>query len=284
MLWDRCLGSIMNIRVCAYIAVLLMASGLLAEQKTQTPNLAQSSASKVNECKDLGNVKDLENDALEQCRDTLEREITGLNDQLGYLRDIRGYYLPELANAKAQRDKARQQESERKISETEPWAGLEQGQGQQLKIVSDSITQKELAKNAKTQGLKGIDSEIDRRLNIERGAQDFKKLMSLLFAIIVGVVILCFFGVAWQDSKVRQEIFAGQAGIQFVTLFSLVIAIILFGITGVLDGKELGALLGGLAGYILGRSGVGAAPAPPGAGAAPEAPGAGAAPAPPGAA
>jgi presenilin-like A22 family membrane protease len=74
------------------------------------------------------------------------------------------------------------------------------------------------------------------------------------FAFIVALVIIGFFVVAFKDEKVRQEIFAGQAGIQFITLFSLVIAIILFGITGVLEGKELSALLGGLAGYILGRS------------------------------
>jgi hypothetical protein len=48
-------------------------------------------------------------------------------------------------------------------------------------------------------------------------------------------------------------IFSGQAGMQFVTLFSLVIAIILFGITSILEAKELAALLGGLSGYILGR-------------------------------
>jgi hypothetical protein len=36
-------------------------------------------------------------------------------------------------------------------------------------------------------------------------------------------------------------------------LFFLVIAIILFGILRILEGKELSALLGGLSGYILGR-------------------------------
>ena len=41
---------------------------------------------------------------------------------------------------------------------------------------------------------------------------------------------------------------------QFLTLFSLVIAIILFGITQILEGKELAARLGGLSGYILGRT------------------------------
>lgn len=83
--------------------------------------------------------------------------------------------------------------------------------------------------------------------------QDFKLKMSTTFAILVGVVIAGFFIIAFRDQQVRREIFAGQAGIQFVTLFSLVIAIILFGIIGILEGKELAALLGGLSGYILGR-------------------------------
>jgi hypothetical protein len=75
----------------------------------------------------------------------------------------------------------------------------------------------------------------------------------MAFALLVGLVILCFFYIARIDERVRQAIFSGQAGIQFITLFSLVIAIILFGITGILEGKELAALLGGLSGYILGR-------------------------------
>src|SRR6476620_2525461 len=51
----------------------------------------------------------------------------------------------------------------------------------------------------------------------------------------------------------RRAIFSGETGIQFLTLFSVVIAIILFGIINILEGKELAALLGGLSGYILGR-------------------------------
>jgi hypothetical protein len=59
---------------------------------------------------------------------------------------------------------------------------------------------------------------------------------------------------ARKDDKVRQAMFSGQSGIQYVTLFSLVIAIIVFGLTAILEGKELSALLGGLAGYILRRT------------------------------
>ena len=74
-----------------------------------------------------------------------------------------------------------------------------------------------------------------------------------IFAILVGAVIIGFFGVALRSDKIREAIFTGESGIQFVTLFSLVIAIILFGVLKILEGKELAALLGGLSGYILGR-------------------------------
>jgi hypothetical protein len=99
-----------------------------------------------------------------------------------------------------------------------------------------------------------IDAELARRADLEQPKQLFKLQMSGVFAVLVGIVIVGFFAVAFRDEQVRREIFAGQAGIQFVTLFSLVIAIILFGIIGVLADKELSALLGGLSGYILGRS------------------------------
>jgi hypothetical protein len=84
--------------------------------------------------------------------------------------------------------------------------------------------------------------------------QEFKRIMSITFAVLIGVVIAGFFLLAFKDDTLREKVFGGQAGMQFLTLFSLVIAIILFGITGILEGKELSALLGGLSGYILGRT------------------------------
>ena len=47
--------------------------------------------------------------------------------------------------------------------------------------------------------------------------------------------------------------FSNQQGLQFITLFSLVIAIILFGVLKILEAKELSALLGAISGYVLGR-------------------------------
>ncbi len=110
-------------------------------------------------------------------------------------------------------------------------------------------------------------------LTTETLSNSYTNTSTIIFSILVGGVILGFFGIAFRSEKVRDAIFSGESGIQFVTLFSLVIAIILFGVLGILEGKELSALLGGLSGYILGRgsfqtppkqggTGAAAAPAP----------------------
>jgi hypothetical protein len=84
--------------------------------------------------------------------------------------------------------------------------------------------------------------------------QSFRLTVSLLFGGLIAAVIVSFFVLAFRDEVMRRAIFSGETGIQFLTLFSLVIAIILFGITSILESKELSALLGGLSGYILGRA------------------------------
>lgn len=122
-----------------------------------------------------------------------------------------------------------------------------------LEQVRESIKQKQGELDDKRKRRDVIDAEMNRRIDLETPKQKFKTSMSTTFAWLVGLVIVGFFAVAFYDPSVRQEIFSGTSGIQFVTLFSLVIAIILFGITGILEGKELAALLGGLSGYILGR-------------------------------
>lgn len=84
--------------------------------------------------------------------------------------------------------------------------------------------------------------------------QKFRTDTSWVFAGLISAVIIGFFVLAFKDEVMRRAIFSGETGIQFLTLFSVVIAIILFGIINILEGKELAALLGGLSGYILGRT------------------------------
>ncbi|HET8669532.1 MAG TPA: Ig-like domain-containing protein [Candidatus Saccharimonadales bacterium] len=109
--------------------------------------------------------------------------------------------------------------------------------------------------------LQCIQSKISQLTSPE---QNFRTSTSWIFAALIGAVIIGFFVLAFRDEVMRRAIFSGETGIQFLTLFSVVIAIILFGIINILEGKELAALLGGLSGYILGRTSQRVAPpAPP---------------------
>lgn len=98
-----------------------------------------------------------------------------------------------------------------------------------------------------------IENEIDQVILAADEENEFRLIISLLFTGLVAFVIAGFYVMAYKNNVVANA-FGGEKGIQFITLFLVVIAIILFGIMGVFGGKELSALLGALSGYILGRS------------------------------
>ncbi len=198
-------------------------------------------------------LKKLDYEHIARRRDALQESIGKLTDRLNALRDIK-MSLSQLSMV----DRGMQAEIKRYIAETEIVVGLGQDQAYNPSALDTLTRSTEKTIQRQRQELKDIDSEIGTRLNIEAQAQKFKQTISKYFSYVVGAVIVLFFAVAFSDSEVRRRIFTGQSGIQFITLFSLVIAIILFGITGVLEGKELSALLGGIAGYILGKSGTAA--------------------------
>lgn len=90
---------------------------------------------------------------------------------------------------------------------------------------------------------------------MESGREEFKKNTAFNFAGLIGCVILGFFLIILfaKRENTAGQIFSGQHGLQFITLFSLVISIAMFGVLGILEGKELAALLGAISGYVLGR-------------------------------
>jgi hypothetical protein len=106
----------------------------------------------------------------------------------------------------------------------------------------------------KTDKLSGVGAKVTELNNTSFVSQNFKKQISWSFAFLVGLVIVGFFIVAYKDEKIRKSIFSGDSGLQFITIFSIIIAIILFGITEVLGGKEIAGLIGGISGFILGRT------------------------------
>jgi hypothetical protein len=192
--------------------------------------------------------------ALAGQKDAAKQDVSDINTQVSWLQSLIGVVdqLKQMQNDKT----AKPEEVDvlrKQVKEYEGYAQVAAGTAMSADLRT-LLRQKQSDLAAKKKLVDDLETELSRRVDIERPKQTFKAQMSLVFAFIVALVIIGFFVVAFKDEKVRQEIFAGQAGIQFITLFSLVIAIILFGITGVLEGKELSALLGGLAGYILGRS------------------------------
>jgi hypothetical protein len=110
-------------------------------------------------------------------------------------------------------------------------------------------------KEDKRRRLFSVEQKIASLFDASRDVNQFRSNATYTFGILVFIVVGGFYVIAWYKHGVAETIFAGELGMQFITLFLIVIAIILFGIMGTLEGKELAALLGGLSGYILGRAG-----------------------------
>ena len=91
-------------------------------------------------------------------------------------------------------------------------------------------------------------------LEPEMRQQRFRMMVSMAFIILVAMLLFMFFFTIYRKSgKNIYRQLLGSSGLQFVTIFVLIIAIILFGILGVIEGSELAAILSGISGYVLGK-------------------------------
>jgi hypothetical protein len=234
----------MSLRLLVLVALLTITARITSGQSVSP----KSSASVTQTPKQNDDFSAWSIEALLHERDTLGQQIPDLANQIGWINDAIAKRTTRdqlVALHKSTED------IDKDINQTLSYASMA---GVQLSELDARLVQHQNTMEDKRNRRATIDAELTRRLDLERPKQNFKLEMSAVFAFLVGMVILGFFVMAYRDEQVRREIFAGQSGIQFVTLFSLVIAIILFGIIDVLEGKELAALLGGLSGYILGRS------------------------------
>lgn len=114
--------------------------------------------------------------------------------------------------------------------------------------------------------ISNCNNQLDITLAPEIRQQRFRTNMSITFSALIGLLLLVFFTMLFLRSgkNLSKELLSGN-GLQFITLFVLIIAIILFGILNILGGSELAAILSGISGYILGK-GVGNPIAPAGGG------------------
>ena len=215
---------------------------------TQTTSTAQTVP---DPCAELAQYKDFL--ALADRRAELLAESQQLTIEINELRSISD--APTVAELATQ--KKRLDDLQKKPTRT----ALEDEAMQQLELIlrnlrSDQEIQDDIAqKNAVLVKDKVLLQCIQGKISLLTSPeQNFRTNTSWVFAGLISAVIIGFFVLAFKDEVMRRAIFSGETGIQFLTLFSVVIAIILFGIINILEGKELAALLGGLSGYILGRT------------------------------
>ena len=132
----------------------------------------------------------------------------------------------------------------------------ELGLKQRLDIVRENLKLKASLKkelSATNAELLQVEYKINQLMIPKISQQNFMLWASIFFVVLMGILLMTFYYVVRNDVNVRLAIFGSDSGIQFIALFSIIIAIIIFGLTGVLEGKELSALLGSVAGYILGK-------------------------------
>ena len=105
-----------------------------------------------------------------------------------------------------------------------------------------------------SQDIKNCQDQIDTALQPVIRDQEFKTTMSICFVVLIGILLASFFLIIYlkSDNSLSKDLLSGY-GLQFITLFVLIIAIILFGILDILKGSELAAMLSGISGYILGK-------------------------------
>lgn len=116
--------------------------------------------------------------------------------------------------------------------------------------LQSSIDQRDQKRRRLSQAERKIASLFDDK----RDVSWFRAISAIVVGVLIAIVVGGFYLIAWRKDGIAAKIFGGEMGMQFVTLFLIVIAIILFGIMGTLEGRELAALLGGLSGYILGKA------------------------------
>lgn len=121
---------------------------------------------------------------------------------------------------------------------------------------ADPLKAKILERDRVRRRLVQVEQRIASLFDATRDVNIFRSIATVAFSLLVLIVVGGFYIIAYRKDGIAAKIFAGEMGMQFVTLFLIVIAIILFGIMGTLEGRELAALLGGLSGYILGKTGL----------------------------
>ena len=107
-----------------------------------------------------------------------------------------------------------------------------------MKTSKPTLDANEAEQARKRARLRDVEKSIASLYDGTRDTNQFRFLATISFGVLVFIVVGGFYLIAWNKEGIAKTIFAGELGMQFVTLFLIVIAIILFGIMGTLEGKN----------------------------------------------
>jgi len=186
----------------------------------------------------------------------LEQVVAELNNELSGL-PSRKELEKELARLQAELEKE-QKLTNADEGKVEAIQGYIADTNEKLEIVGNApkLQDNKDLLYAQRRQLAQVEQKIASLFDDKRDVSWFRAISTVVVGLLIAVVVGGFYAIAWQKDGIAAKIFGGEMGMQFVTLFLIVIAIILFGIMGTLEGRELAALLGGLSGYILGKASV----------------------------
>lgn len=107
-------------------------------------------------------------------------------------------------------------------------------------------------KSQLTETLNKVDLRIDELTSTDRSQSAYNTMTTNYGLLLIGGIVVGFFLLSlWQTT--RESLFTGDIGFQIITLFTITIAIVIFGLLKLLQASELATLLGGISGYILGK-------------------------------
>lgn len=238
---------------CAYLAtILVFCCTLVVSGQPAQPTPTPTNLDEVNEVHTLFSERAKVIDELTELEQTIEELAAKL----------RALPSREQLNREATRLSRELEKEEKAPARNEENISFIRGKieenNEQLETAKNStqLQQKKFDREQHRRRLSQIENRIASLFDATRDVNQFRSGATWAFTGLVLLVVGGFFVIAYRKDGIAAKIFAGEMGMQFVTLFLIVIAIILFGIMGTLEGRELAALLGGLSGYILGKTGI----------------------------
>lgn len=250
----------MRATMVAVITIMGMATASTADISQVSTQPVNANSTAVNSSADINKIENFrplfeERERLIERQRDLEKEIEDLSAKLKDAgpEEILQQNMAS-ANADLKTAQAATPPDPGKVATIQNYLAAAQAKLQTVLGGPASLQSKKTEYERNTQKLFALEQRIASLFDDTRDINRFHLGVTVTFGILVLVVIAGFYVIAWYKQGVATAIFAGEMGMQFVTLFLVVIAIILFGIMGTLEGRELAALLGGLSGYILGRA------------------------------